>query len=395
MHRHLASAVQATMARLRPHLALIDRLRLLTQGPVAPRVRATASPQEEERAFGSERQGVPAGMELVRANSVSARALLRAGPIIETVTTRNVFADHTNGATRQSKTRFAGARESSLDMLLPAASRRLPASAAQARRMVARSASFTPHVVTDAVRPTRLLNVTHRATPQSVALRASHPNPPSASPRDDTLFRAISKLAGRPVKQQVLQTNPMHRTHGLASATVAQKSVARLSTVHRARWHETRMMDGPSTWWPAKFVQSDSPFRLAYQAGISLAETAGSSTPRQTTSPTQSVGVVQGLIAAAKWRVSASSAPAAPQTLAPPMDSSPVAPPPLSASARGGVPALPTSLPLADGSLDATRVVRWLTRALGTEAARPPAAGSGFDPRRTPAWIPSFYSKGT
>lgn len=62
---------------------------------------------------------------------------------------------------------------------------------------------------------------------------------------------------------------------------------------------------------------------------------------------------------------------------------------------RGSGEAGSTSAGTGETALDGTRVARWLARALAADAARPPAVGAGFDPRRTPAWAPSFYVRGT
>ena len=106
-------------------------------------------------------------------------------------------------------------------------------------------------------------------------------------------------------------------------------------------------------------------------------------------------GVAIGSGPAARLRTLASNARAAPRSLPLTAGASQVdtveQPPPATALVPSGMPPLPAG----ENHLDGIRIGRWLARALAADAARPPAAGASFDPRRTPAWAPAFYAKGT
>ena len=130
-------------------------------------------------------------------------------------------------------------------------------------------------------------------------------------------------------------------------------------------------------------------------ASLSEAAIGGIAPPRadRSTEPTASVAASKAPLNAS-WQSNArmaylaspaSVAPAAPRLPGPPPASSEH----VATADRSTRPQPPEPAPQAtsgDVFLDGARVGRWMARSLGREAARPPAAGTAFDPRLTPAW---------
>ena len=214
-------------------------------------------------------------------------------------------------------------------------------------------------------------------------------------PQRTSLARGASEQSGLRAAAANAETGMMQPTHMRAPTSSADATPPRTLRRHSTAPYQAQKAAARNAARVATTVRPGLRFPQDSGSASPLPQAPASTLSRWMPSPMPQPDGLRMPTAGTLQQILTPVAPAAPRALAPP-----AAAPIMPASSPTGaaadiVPASPVYGPVGNGSLDATRVARWLARALGADAARPPAAGAGFDPRRTPAWIPSSYTKAT
>ena len=395
MHRHITSASKAATNRLRPHLALIDRLRFSTRHPLAPRLRLAANPAEAEGATTSLSRfpGTPTPPTQITAASralISARLDRTTPPVPYSVRTGRGQAPARPGQARLAHMPdTAGVKPSAARSRLP------PALFAPALHLATKlSAVFGTRAMGGTSTPARLVRTTDPAVRRHAISNHRQARLPPLS------HTSRSRMVFEPDRPGVAHPGTEPDATRPASTRLSPTPASTPAKVQALAPHLAALFEAPTT-PSATAAHTVTATRLRTSASLlrrpaSLPEKLRTSARHGTVPQATAETGTRIPARAAKGRCLASAPPAAPRPSTPPVTANhATAALPPATPAPGMLPASPAPFHLADSSLDGARLARWLARALATDAARPPAAGAGFDPRRTPAWIPSFYTKGT
>ena len=400
MYRSPLAERDAT-ARLRPHLALIDRFRIQMRSPLAPRLlRLALNLAEGEPAAVNRSQGVPAQPRSTRGNTGVTLAVAPARSILESAPSLHAFLPRH----RQTPIYPTPARKA--PGLAPVGMRKPPtlqgtraAVPAPSCRLVAKfPALFKSWLRTLTGVPGRSMRTAAGAARQSLVARLRPLRVLPFPLLRTTQIQATPALPGVRKVQSDAHGSVAPETHRRRSvAPVSATGFLALPVPSQASSSYGRTSSSSIRKGFATLVQAGSLAPLAAWHARSLYASSNLTFARRRSSqpPVQQQTEIHNHKRTTWPQVSALATPAAPRAVGLYAAASSVTSLPPVAAASNDVQASPVPVPAAEGSFDSTRVARWLARALAAEAARPPAAGTGFDPRRTPAWNPSFYAKGS
>ena len=396
VHRDVSSTARAATVWLRPHLALADLFRLGGQPPVAPRLlRGAARRTEADGVTGGRVHGLDTQAQPGRAHTGAGRGGFQTRPMHGSFPGLGMFL----ARSRQAPTGFVLDRPARVPRppglkQFPGWSRSLPALPVQGRKLLVALVAPTP-ASTGASPGTRSVQAANRTAPRHVAANLWRRPRQSSVVRELILARAVAPpgflrrappSAGARVARSIRVRGPAPSAGGATPRSPLLRGITPGTTWPAAA---PRAMD------PAKAEQPSVSLPAVRRSAVSVLEAPGSTLPRRMPAPTTVSSDLRGVRPGAWRQVMARAVPAAPRMLAQPSTTASIVSAPPPGGTAAAVPHSPVAASVADGGLDATRVARWLARALGAEAARPPAGGAGFDPRRTPAWTPSSYAKVT